>query len=356
MPLSTARQLLATSALLPALVAAQPASAPSIPPQQFHALGDVPLEQGGVIRDCRLGYRTAGTLNADRSNAILFTTWHTGTSEEAASLLAPDKLFDPAAYYVIVVDAIGNGVSCSPSNSKRQHGTAFPAFTIRDMVAAEHRLLTEKLGITHLKAVLGYSMGAMQTYQWLASYPGMVDVAIAIAGTPRLAAPDQLLMHTLDQAMAADPAYARGRYHKNPVLPLYQLVFSMNFSSPAYRAAQTPPAAFPQFYRDTTALDPAAADANNSRWQIRAMLAHDIAPGAPLDAVAARSQAKVHTIVMRQDHFIYPGTALAFAKQVPGRTTVLETECGHAALECDMASIRNAVEQALRDGLAVSQE
>lgn len=340
-----------TRKLFPAICTLLPAAAlaaQAVPPQQFYRLGDVPLEKGGAIRDCKLGYRTIGTLNADRSNAVLFTTWHTGTSGEAAALLAPDKLWDPAGYYVIVVDAIGNGVSCSPSNSRRQHGAAFPTFTIRDMVATEHRLLTEKLGITHVKAVLGYSMGAMQAYQWLASYPDFMDSAVPIAGTPRLASPDLLLMHTLDRAMDSEPAYAHGRYRKNPPLPQYQLTFALHFSTQAYRAAQTPPAAFARFYQETAGPDPDAADANNSRWQIRAMQAHDIAPGAALEAVAARSKAKVHTIVMREDRFIYPGTALAFARQAAGSTTILEAACGHAALECDMASVRSAVAQALQ--------
>lgn len=155
------------------------------PPQQFAQLGDIKLESGATIRDCALGYRTLGTLNPQRSNAVVFLPWHTGKSEDALALLGPKGLFNPENYYVVVVDAIGNGVSCSPSNSASQHGPAFPVFTIRDMVASTHRLLTEKLALKHVHAMVGYSMGGAQTFQWMVSHPRYMNVAIPIAATPR---------------------------------------------------------------------------------------------------------------------------------------------------------------------------
>lgn len=124
----------------------------AVPQQQFADMGDLQLENKATINDCSIGYRTFGTLNADKSNVILFATWHTGTSRDAAGMLQSGALFDPAAWYVIVVDALGNGVSCSPSNSKTQPGPAFPQFSVRDMVASQHKLLTEKLGIKHARS------------------------------------------------------------------------------------------------------------------------------------------------------------------------------------------------------------
>ncbi|MYM94184.1 alpha/beta fold hydrolase [Duganella vulcania] len=322
---------------LPLAAAAEP------PSQQFADLGDVRLESGAVIKDCKLGYRTLGSLNAARSNAVVFLPWHTGKSVEAVSLLGPKGLFNTAGHYVIVIDAIGNGVGCSPSNSAAQHGTAFPAFTVRDMVESEYRLLTEKLGLKHIHAMVGYSMGATQTFQWMVSHPGYMDVAVPIAGTPRQTSYDLLFWRTEEAAMLADPDYANGEYKQNPKLPLYHQIFSLNFDTPAYRAAQTKPAEVDKFIAETIADDPDAADANDLRWQMRAFLTQDIA-----DDAAAKVKARAHIINPRQDLIVNPAPALAFARRIRATTTVLEGDCGHSAVVCATAQIRAAVDRALK--------
>lgn len=145
-------QILAT--VLLALISCAPAQE-----QQFAALGTCRLASGKVIRDCRIGYRTFGALNADKSNAILFPMWFSGRSSDTAVYVGPEKLLDPSRYFIIAVDPLGNGVSSSPSNSAAQPGDKFPAFTISDVVEQEHRVLTETLHLTHLRGVIGISMG-----------------------------------------------------------------------------------------------------------------------------------------------------------------------------------------------------
>jgi len=319
------------------------ASAADAPPQQFADLGDVRLESGAVIKDCKLGYRTIGTLNAARSNAVVFLPWHTGKSSEAVSLLGPKGLFNTAGHYVIVVDAIGNGVACSPSNSVAQHGTAFPAFNVRDMVESEYRLLSDKLGLKHVHAIVGYSMGATQAFQWMVSHPGYMDVAVPIAGTPRQTSYDLLFWRTEEAAMLADPQYANGDYKQNPKLPLYHQIFSLNFDTPAYRAAKTKPADVDKFIAETIEDDPDAADANDMRWQMRAFLTQDIG-----DEAAKKVKARVHIINPRQDLIVNPAPALAFAHQIRATTTVLQGDCGHSAVVCATDQIRAAVDRALK--------
>lgn len=336
------------SAILGTLAIATSAAHAAAPQQQFANMGNLQLENKATINDCAIGYRTIGTLNADKSNAILFTTWHTGTSRDAAGMLASGALFDPTPWYIIVVDAMGNGVSCSPSNSKTQPGPAFPQFSMRDMVASQHKLLTEKLGIQHVRAVMGYSMGGMQTFQWAVSYPGFMDVAIPIAGTPRLTASDMLFLRIVEKAVVDEPAYSGGRYAKNPALPMYNLLFAMNFDSPAHRSARTAPKDFEKFFRDSQASDPDAADANNSLWQIRAVLGHDVAQGGKLEDAAGRAQARIVAINATQDHVVNPAPSIAFAKLRKEEITVLDTDCGHAALRCAMPTMKAVVEKALR--------
>ncbi len=132
--------------------------------QQFAGLGDCPLLSGEVIRDCRLGYRSFGQLNDDGSNAILFPTWFTGTTDDLVKFgyIGPGLIADSATYFIVTVDAFGNGVSSSPGNSETQRGAGFPELRIADVVNAEHRLLTEKLGTSQLHAVIGVWMGGMQ--------------------------------------------------------------------------------------------------------------------------------------------------------------------------------------------------
>lgn len=88
--------------------------------QRYAEFGDFTLESGEVIENCRIGYRTYGELNSDSSNAVLFPTWFGGRSGHLASLIGPDKVVDSTRFFVIAVDAFGNGVSSSPSNSGTQ--------------------------------------------------------------------------------------------------------------------------------------------------------------------------------------------------------------------------------------------
>ena len=96
----------------------------------------------------------------------------------------------------------------------------FPKFGIRDMVVSQHQLLTQVLHIDHLKAVMGISMGGMQTFQWIVSYPDFVDKAIPIVGSPRLAAFDLMLWKAENDAIMGDPAWKNGEYTDQPALTL----------------------------------------------------------------------------------------------------------------------------------------
>src|ERR1700733_5395038 len=125
----------------------------ALPAQElkFASLGDFRLESGEVIRDCRIGYRTFGKLNADASNAILIPTWANGTTDQLQHSIGPKNgVVDYAEYFVVLVDALANGVSSSPSNSNAQSRMKFPKITVRDMVNNQHQVLTGTLGLKHL--------------------------------------------------------------------------------------------------------------------------------------------------------------------------------------------------------------
>ncbi len=342
----------AAGALFAALLAGGTASAQApapMPPLQFAELGSCPLESGATIADCRLGYRTFGTLDAAHDNAVLFPMWFTGRSGDVGAVVAPGPghLLDTNKYFVIVVDPFGGGISSSPSNSATQHGTAFPVFTIRDMVHAEERLLRDTLHLEHLRAVVGMSMGGMQTFEWVVDAPTMMDIAIPIVGSPQLTSYDLFLWSAEKQALETDPAYMGGKYTARPALPMVAYLHQMNLSTPEFRVDHTTRDQFPGYFRTTGADANTGSDANDYLRQLQAMLAHDIAHGGDIFVTARAVQARMLIINAQQDHMVNPIPALAFAKLIHAQSVVLTSDCGHMAPGCEMDRVSPVIDQFL---------
>ena len=203
----------ATAAFLLVLFGAPAfAHGPNDPPHQSHSLGDFKLESGEVIRDFTISYVTHGTLNAAKSNAILMVTAIGGNHHRIDYLIGPGKALDPSRYFIIATDAIGNGLTTSPSNSKSQPRMQFPKFNIRDMVSSQHRLVSEKFGIRKLVSVVGASMGGMQALQWAVSYPDMMDSVVPIIPLGRTPAWTTGILEMLRQSIMSDPRWKGGNY------------------------------------------------------------------------------------------------------------------------------------------------
>jgi homoserine O-acetyltransferase len=326
---------------------ALPACAQDIPPLQYAQLGEFKLDSGVTIHDCMLGYRTFGKLNADKSNAILFPTWFTGRSGDIGANIGPGRIVDDTRYYVIVVDALGDGVSCSPSNSKTQHGIDFPNFTIHDMVESEYRLVTEALHLQHLHAVMGISMGGMQTFEWAVSHPQMMDLAVPIVGTPQQSSYDLLLWNAEKVALQADPAWQGGHYTRNPALPMVAYLHEMNLSTPKFRVDHTTREQFADYFHHISTEDHTGFDANDYLRQLEAMIAHDIAHGGTLYAAAAKVKARMLIVNARQDHMVDPIPALGFAQLIHAQTFVLESDCGHMAPGCEISTLSPVIDRFL---------
>lgn len=183
-------------------------------PYELHAIGDLPLEEGGTLRNCQLAVATFGALNAARDNAILVPTWYSGSNKIMEQVyIGKGRALDPDKYFIVVVNQIGNGLSTSPHNTALPGGHGnFPRVRIGDDVRAQHKLLTETFGIGKLALVVGGSMGAQQTYEWAVRYPDMVRRAAPIAGTARNTMHDFLFTETLVDAITSDPGFAGGFY------------------------------------------------------------------------------------------------------------------------------------------------
>ena len=327
--------------------AVAPAQAP--PALQYAELGRCPLDSGAAIESCRLGYRTFGTLDAARDNAVLFPMWLTGRSGEVGALVGPGTghFVDTQKYFVIVVDPFGNGVSSSPSNSKAQPGVAFPVFTIRDMVRAEQRLIRDTLHLQHLHAIVGESMGGMQAFEWAVDAPAAMDRVVPIVGSPQLTSADLLLWSAEKQALESDPAYAGGRYTRNPSLPLVASIHQMNLSTPEYRVDHTTREQVPQFLKQSAEQMQAGTDANDYLRQIEAMLSQDIAHGGSMYAAVHAMQARLLVIASQQDHMMNPTPALAVARLAGAQTLVLTSDCGHMAPGCELDKVSPVISEFL---------
>ena len=154
------------------------------------------------------------------------------------------RALDLAKYFIAIVNQIGSGLSSSPSNTAAPfNGPHFPKVRIGDDVRAQHRLLTEKFGITQLALVFGGSMGAQQTYEWAVAYPGFVKRAAALAGTARNPAHTVLMAEVIAGLFAADPAFRQGHYADSAALHVARRQHATYFSAicwcPAFFANET---------------------------------------------------------------------------------------------------------------------
>jgi homoserine O-acetyltransferase len=302
---------------------------------RFAPLGDFKLESGEVIRDCKVGYRTFGQIAGDRSNVVLVPTWFAGTSEDLRPFVGPGKLVDTSKHFAVVVDSLGNGISSSPSNSRRQPRMRFPDITLRDMVNSQYLLLTEVLHLQRVKAVVGISMGGMQAFEWIVAYPEFVEKAVPISGSPRLSAYDSLLWQSVIGAVRSDPTWRGGNYTRQPAREVRFTLGALLFTTP-------------QRYNRTTKREDVSAsiaagsraltvDANDTIRQAEAMLSLDVSKGfgGSMQKAASRVKAEALVIVSKTDRVVAPGPALEFAALTGAEVLELEGDCGHLAFECE---------------------
>jgi homoserine O-acetyltransferase/O-succinyltransferase len=327
--------------ILLAIVLNAPASwvlALEAPPLQTAELGEFALESGETLLDARLGYRTAGSLDARKSNAILFPTWFTGTSEDLFTTGSVSAV-DTTKFFLIAVDAFGNGVSSSPSNSVRQRDGAFPRIGIGDMVKAQHRLLTEVLGIERLHAVMGISMGGMQTFEWLVAYPALMKKAVPIVGSPRLASYDLLLWRT--ELEAIELAEKGGAIER--AAPVVGMVSALALQTPEYHARATSRDSLAKLVEDAKAG--AMESMHDQRAQLQAMIGHDVSRGfgGSMEKAAAVISAEVLNVVGLTDHMVTPGPSLELAELLGQGSLALENDCGHLLSLCDGARVEKAI-------------
>jgi homoserine O-acetyltransferase/O-succinyltransferase len=273
------------------------AHTPQQPPHQLFGEGDLRLQSGEVIKDFSISYVTHGKLNEKKSNAILMVTALGGNHHRIDFMIGPGKALDPDKYFIICTDAIGNGLTTSPSNSKAQARMSFPRFTIRDMVESQYRLLKEKFGIDHVVAVVGPSMGGMQALQWGVSHPDYMDALVAMVPLAKTPAWSVAVVEATRKAIMNDPAWKDGNYDAPPEKGVRLWRDILNLLS-----ARTPDMYAAQFKNGTDVLpwmeaqETAALkgfDANDYIYQTWAYERHDVGTTAGFGGDTAKALASI---------------------------------------------------------------
>ncbi|QXQ05329.1 alpha/beta fold hydrolase [Sphingosinicellaceae bacterium] len=335
------RQLLMSLALLTAAV---PAHAEDGVRRAF-VVKDFKLENGTVLPEARVMYATYGTLNKARDNAVLLPSHYMADAHGYEWLIGPDKALDPAKYFLVTTELFGNGKSSSPSNTPPPfHGPNFPVTTIRDNVAVVHRLLGETFRIAHLRAVVGFSMGGQQAFQWAVSYPDFADRIVVTSATAKTYPHGVVRLESQIIALTTDPAFAGGDYTTQPKRGLEAFgavwaawLFSQEWWRDELWRAGSPPGTtfqkvFDGFHKDFIP----GADANDLILQMRTWEVHDVGttPGFGGDVKRALASIKVPLLYMPSETDLYfpVGDARYEAQFIPHVTlTPIPSLWGHTA-------------------------
>jgi len=282
---------LKTLALLSALLAGGgPAAAATYPApvEGDHVIRNFRFTTGEALPELRLHYRTIGTPQRDGSgvvrNAVLILHGTSGTGagflgpQFAGQLFEQGQLLDGNTHFIILPDAIGSGQSSKPSDGLR---TRFPRYTYQDMIVAQHKLLTEKLGVNHLRLVLGTSMGAMHTWMWGEAYPDFMDALMPLASNPvEIAGRNRAYRKMIIDLIRKDPAWQNGEYTSQPPGLVGALYVSMlAASSPLQWQKEYPTRdATDKYLEGQLQSDLASADANDMVYRYEASRDYDPSP------------------------------------------------------------------------------
>jgi homoserine O-acetyltransferase len=325
-------KLLALLALTHALAAQTPVTAE----RHEFVIANFRTEGGATLPNARIVYGTYGKLNADRSNAILLPSHYMANRNGYVWLIGADKALDPDKLFLITTELFGNGSSSSPSNTPEPfHGPRFPVMTIRDNVEAVHRLVIEDLKITHLRAVIGFSMGAQQAFQWAVSYPDFADKIVATSGTAKCYPHGIVRLEGQIAAITADAAFKNGDYTEPPKkgLEAFGMVWAAwLYSQEWWRRELWRPrgTSFEQVSnRFRTSF---SADANDYILQARTWQKHDVSAGGDIEKTLAAI--KIPVLYMPSETDLYfPLTDARYESQfIPKVTfTPIPSLWGHTA-------------------------
>jgi homoserine O-acetyltransferase len=338
--------MLAALCVAPAVSAqTAPGAALEAPERHEFVIHNFHTESGAVLPEAHIVYGTYGHLNAARDNAMLLPSHYMATLRGYEWLMGPDKALDPSKLFLVTTELFGNGRSSSPSNTPEPfHGPRFPLMTIRDNVEAVHQLLTEELKITHLRAIVGFSMGAEQAFQWAVSYPTFADRIVATSGTAKCYPHGVVRLEGQIDAITSDPVFAGGDYKTPPAKGIETFgtvwlgwLYSQEWwRRELWRTGADANTTFEKYFENRRAHFLNTADPNDLILQMRTWEHHDVGatPGFGGDVEKALRSIKVPILYMPSETDMYfpVGDARYEAAFIPGVTLMpIPSLWGHTA-------------------------
>ncbi|MDY6998684.1 MAG: alpha/beta fold hydrolase [Actinomycetota bacterium] len=319
------------------------------------ALGTFPTESGAELAGAALSYRTYGELNRTGTNCVLLPSYYTGTHRSYAPWIGADAAIDPAEWFVVAVDMFGNGLSSSPSNTVGSE--PFPLLTVADNVRAQRALL-DSLGVRSIALAAGWSMGAMQCYEWAVRFPDMVRALLPVCGSARCSEFNRVFLDGIAATLLADPAYRAAGRPATAGLRAFGIVYAGWAYSRDFFAHGT--------YRelgyesvdavlDGWADDHAQMNADDLMAMLVTWRAADVGRGVPGGLEAALAAIRAETIVMPSttDAYFTLADNTAECALVPGaELRPIDSDLGHIAGRpgirvCESAHISSAARELL---------
>jgi len=335
-----------------------------MPDSQVFTIPEFRLQCGETLPVARLVYATYGELNRDRSNAILYPTSYAAQHSDTDWLIGQGKILDSTRYFVVIPNMFGNGLSTSPSHwTASSNGAACPVFTHVDNVAAQFRLLTERLGIERLALAYGWSMGGQQALHWGTLHPDRVERIAALCTSARTSVHNAVFLEGLKAALTCDPAWNGSRFTAKPERGLR--AFSRVYAGWALSQS---------FYRDKVYLEHGYTsledflvrdweasflrrDADNLLAMIETWLRSDVSanPTYEGDLERALGSIRAKTLILPGSHDLYftPEDSLADACRIPNAEyRPIPSLWGHRAGNpsknpTDQTFLRNAIAELL---------
>jgi homoserine O-acetyltransferase/O-succinyltransferase len=253
------------------------------------------FRSGEGLTELKLHYRTLGTAKHNPAgkiiNGVLLLQGNTGTGANwlrpslANELFLPGQPLDAAKYFMMMPDAIGRGGSSKPSDGLKG---SFPHYRYHDMVESGHRLITEGLGVAHLRLVIGSSMGGMHAWMWAEMYPDLMDGVVPISCQPiQISGRNWISRRAAAEAIRHDPGWNNGYYEENPNYYIWTAAANSLRTESATRIQELAPtrAAADALYEERLA-QARKGDANDQLWAIEAIMDYDPEPG--LDRIKAK--------------------------------------------------------------------
>jgi homoserine O-acetyltransferase len=318
--------------------------APAAEPHEF-VISNFKTESGVTLPQARIVYGTYGHLNAAKDNVVLLPSHYLADFHGYEWLIGPDLALDSSKLFLVATELFGNGHSSSPSNTPEPyHGPRFPVMTIRDNVTAVHRLLTDELKVTHVRAIVGFSMGAEQAFQWAVSYPVFADRIVATSGTAKCYPHGVVRLEGQIAALTADAAFQGGDYTAPPTkgIEAFAVVWTAWLYSQEWwrrelwREDAKPGTTFEQVLHEYRTNFIPGADANDLILQMRTWEHHDVGatPGFGGNVERALRSIKVPLLYMPSETDLYfpLGDARYEAAFIPGVSLVpIPSLWGHTA-------------------------